>query len=176
MSRQGAVGMPAESIIRFVMDLSMARPEARYPPPVYRMPSRSKVAWTRPSSPSWPWRPRNTMSEAAHSSSTLGPNSRPLWSFRLRFTASISGAVTSIFASGHKPSGASNSVSGSPGRVSRPRNRSTKIARCPFSRRARHTELPVTRETARSVDSPPAKTTIFIDVRSLPYPAKARCT
>ena len=29
-----AVGMPAESIIRFVMALSMARPEARYPPPV----------------------------------------------------------------------------------------------------------------------------------------------
>ena len=168
--------MPAESMIRFVMDLSMARPEARYPPPVYRMPSRSKVACTRPSSPSWPWRPRNTMSARAHSFSTLGPNSRPLWSFRLRITASMSGAVTSIFASGHRPSGASNSVSGALGSVSTPKNKSTRIARCPFSRRARHTELPVTRETARSVDNPPAKTTIFICLRSLLYRSNDRCT
>ena len=116
------------------------------------------------------------MSAKPHSSSTFGPNSRPLRSFRLCFTASMSGAVTSIFASGHRPSGASNSVSGSSGRVSTPKNKSTKIARWPFSRRARHTELPVTRETARSVDNPPAKTTIFIDVRSLPHPVNAGCT
>ena len=69
-----------------------------------------------------------------------------------------------ISASGHRPSGASNNVSRFSGVSSRPKNRSTKMALCPFSRRALHTEEPVTRETSRSVDSPPANTTIFMEI------------
>ena len=72
--------------------------------------------------------------------------------------------IVAMVASGHRPSGASKMDSAGSGNAGRPKNISTNMAWCPFSRRARQAPAPEARETPRSVERPPASTTIFISV------------
>ena len=68
----------------------------RWPLPVYLIPSRSKAAWTFPSSPQRPCRAMKTMSAMPQTSRTLSPNIESDRSFRAARTTSRSGAASSM--------------------------------------------------------------------------------
>ena len=125
------------------------------------MSSRSNSACNRPFSPSPPCSAKKVISAARHSSSTPLPMAveRPLP--REARTAARSGAAVPM-AGAAGCFVAENSESGSAGRRSTPKNRSTRQTRCPRACSAAAIFAPEERETSRSGDSPPASTTMFM--------------
>ena len=137
------------------------------------MPRRSNAACTLPSSPQRPCSAMNTVSAAAHTSSTRSPKRLRDSVRRERLISSRSGSVKPI-PPAEAGSGRSKASSALPVKPSSPRYISSITARWPRFLSASVTLRPVESETSRSGESPPQSTAIFTRIPPAQYISTAR--